>query len=417
MTLTSSLTEHYKSLLSLPKPWYLKGIVLSETELRVDIIIEWPNGRRVKCPECGKRCSIKDHTQERVWRHLDVMQFKTYVHCHIPRCNCPVHEVLTIAVPWADPQTHWTTLFEACALKILEHTATTTKACALLGLSWHQVHTIKKRAVERGLNRRTLDEIEHLGIDEKSFGRKERFVTVLSDLDGGRVLEVAPSKSNDAAKTVFSVMSAQQRQSVSAVAMDMSAGYESVSRAVCPNAEPVYDKFHVEQTITKGVDAVRRKEHSDLLKRGITIFVRTRYLWLKRRARWSTYQKEQFQQVEEFFGTGKVGQTRIGRAWSIKEAFHAFWNFVYPGAAHRYFRRWYYWATHSKLPPMIKAAKTLHRHLDGMLSYFRHGITNAFVEGMNSKIQDIKSAARGFRNFDNYRIAILFACGKLDLQP
>jgi transposase len=417
MTFLPTLKEHYRSLLKLPKPWIITDIVLAEDDLRVDITIEWPVGRRVPCPECGKRCAVKDHATKRIWRHLDLMQFKTYLHCSVPRCNCPIHEALTIAVPWAEARTHWTLLFEAFALRIIEHTSTTTKACGLLGLTWHQVHVIKKRAVERGLERRNLDEIEYLGIDEKSFGRHEKFITTLSDLSGERVIEVAPSKSNDAAREVFSVLTDQQRECVKAVAMDMSAGYETVSQEKCPNAESVYDKFHVEKTISTGVDKVRRIEHGSLLKEGITIFVRTKYLWLRRPERWSEYQQEQFRQVEEYFGKGKVGQTRIGRAWTLKESFRGFWNFAYPGVARRFFRRWYYWATHSKLSPMIKAAKTLDRHLEGMLAYFRHGITNAFVEGMNSKIQDIKSAARGFRNFENYRIAILFACGKLHLQP
>ena len=412
-----SLTSHYKTLLALPKPWRIIDIVVDEDEMQVDIIVEWPSGQRVKCPQCRRRCSIKDHAAKRSWRHLDVMQYKTYVHCSVPRSNCPVHDVLTIAVPWAEPRTHWTQLFEAWALKVIEHTTTVTKACLLLNLTWNQVHTIKKRAVERGVKRRDLEQIEYLGIDEKSFGGKERFITVLSDLDGGRVLEVAPSKSNDAARAVFGVLSDAQRAKVAAVAMDMSAGYESVSRAVCPQSEPVYDAFHVIQTITRGVDTVRRKEHAELIKKGIYIFSRTRYLWLTRRDGWSRDQKDQFRQVEAFFGTGKLGQSRIGRAWSLKEAFHAFYRFVYGGAARRFFRKWYYWATHSRLAPMIKAAKTLNRHIEGILAYFRHGITNAFVEGMNSKIQDIKSSARGFRNFENYRIAILFACGKLDLQP
>jgi transposase len=412
-----TLREHYRSLLKLPKPWKIADIVLAEDDLRVDITIEWPAGQRVRCPECGRRSPVKDHAKTRIWRHLDVMHMKTYLHCAVPRSNCTVHDVLTIAVPWAETHSRWTLLFEAFALRIIEHTSTITKACALLDLTWHQVHAIKKRAVERGLQRRDLTDIDYLGIDEKSFGTDERFVTILSDLTHERVLEVAPSKSNEAAREVFDVLTDEQRASVQAVAMDMSAGYESVSRQKCPSAEPVYDRFHVEEKLSKGVDAVRRVEHKELVKKGITIFSKSRYLWLSRPERWKEYQQEKFREIEAYFGKGKVGQTRIGRGWTLKEAFRPFWNFAYPAVARRFFRRWYYWATHSRLPAMIKAAKTLERHLEGILAYFRHGITNAFVEGMNSKIQDIKSAARGFRSYENYRIAILFACGKLDLQP
>jgi transposase len=121
--------------------------------------------------------------------------------------------------------------------------------------------------------------------------------------------------------------------------------------------------------------------------------------------------------VNREFGKVKFTQSKIGRAWNLKEAFLPFWKYVNPVWASRYFQRRYFWATHSRLDPMIKVARTLKAHFEGLIAYFRHGITNAFTEGMNSRIQEIKSAARGFRNFDNYRIAILFACGKLDLKP
>jgi transposase len=253
------------------------------------------------------------------------MHMQTYLHCAVPRSNCTVHDVLTIAVPWAAPHSRWTQLFEAFALRIIEHTSTITKACALLDLNWHQVHTIKRRAVERGLQRRDLKDIEYLGIDEKNFGTDERFVTILSDLTNERVLEVAPSKSNEAAEEVFDVLTDAQRAGVQAVAMDMSAGYESVSRQKCPSAEPVYDKFYVEEKLSKGVDTVRRAEHKELVKKGITIFSKTRYLWLSRPERWKEYQQEQFAEIEAYFGKWKVGQTRIGRAWTLKEAFRPFW--------------------------------------------------------------------------------------------
>jgi len=108
---------------------------------------------------------------------------------------------------------------------------------------------------------------------------------------------------------------------------------------------------------------------------------------------------------------------KVGRAWSMKEMFRQFLDYTYKGSAQSFFKRWYFWATHSQLKPMIDAAKTLKRHLAGMLTYIKHHITNVVAEGLNSKIQNIKSNARGFRNFEHYRIAILFHCGKLALYP
>jgi len=108
---------------------------------------------------------------------------------------------------------------------------------------------------------------------------------------------------------------------------------------------------------------------------------------------------------------------KVGRAWSIKEMFSGLWEYRYEKAARKFFKQWFWWATHARLKPMAEVAKKLKRHLDNILTYLEHRITNAVAEGLNSKIQQIKSAARGFRKFENYRIAILFFCGKLDMYP
>ncbi len=110
-------------------------------------------------------------------------------------------------------------------------------------------------------------------------------------------------------------------------------------------------------------------------------------------------------------------ELKTSRAWAIKEYFRWFWEYTYAGNALKFFQRWRSWAIRCRLKPMVQVAKTLHNHLDNMLTYFRHPITNAICEGFNSKIQAIKSDARGFRGFKNYRTRILFYCGKLDLMP
>lgn len=120
---------------------------------------------------------------------------------------------------------------------------------------------------------------------------------------------------------------------------------------------------------------------------------------------------------KEYFQTVKTEELKVGKAWSIKEALRPFWEFDDVRSARKYFNKWYYWATHSRLAPLIKVVKTLKKHLEGILGYIVHKVTNATAEGLNSKIQSIKASARGFRSFKNYRIAILFHCGKLDLYP
>lgn len=417
MPVPAALATHYQQLLGLVRPWKIADINLDILQQRLDITLEWPRGRKAPCPECGKRCGLKDHLPERTWRHLDSMQFKTFLHCRIPRSECPTHGARTITVPWAESGSQWTLLFEAFAVLVMEQVASLNKAAKLLGVSWKEAQTLRKQAVRRGLARRSIDEIEYVGIDEKSFGKKERFITVLTDLTGERVLDVAPSKSSESAKTVLTVIPEEVRQEVQAVAMDMSAAMEKACREELPAADIVYDKFHIEKHLSDAMGKVRAREHKRLMAEGIPIFKRTRFLFLRRKERWSEKQRAQYRDIKREFGATRFSQSRIGRMWAAKESFRPFWNYVSKAWAEKFFRHWYFWATHSRIPELIRVAKMIEAHLDNILTYFRHGITNAFTEGMNSKIQEIKSAARGFRNFENYRIAILFYCGKLDMRP
>jgi transposase len=166
MPVNTALAEHYRQLLGLNTPWRITDIQMSIEQQRLDLTIEWPAGRKVRCPECGKSCAVKDHREERIWRHLDTMQFQTYLHCRVPRSECATHGARTIDIPWAEANSRWTLLYEAFALLVLTQVSALTKAAALLHISWDEAYAIRARAVRRGLNRRKLEEIEYIGMDE-----------------------------------------------------------------------------------------------------------------------------------------------------------------------------------------------------------------------------------------------------------
>jgi uncharacterized protein (TIGR02145 family) len=177
MSVPAALAAHYQQLLGLVNPWKITHINLDVAEQRLDIRLEWLRGRKAPCPECGKRCGLKDHLTERTWRHLDSMQFKTFLHCRIPRSECSTHGTRAIPGLRAESGSQWTLLFEAFAVLVMGQVASLTKAANLLGVSWKEAYTLRKHAVARGLGRRSIDEIYYVGIDEKSFRRKERFLT------------------------------------------------------------------------------------------------------------------------------------------------------------------------------------------------------------------------------------------------
>ena len=159
------------------------------------------------CPECGQSRPGYD-TQPRRWRHLDTCQFQTVLEADVPRCSCAEHGVKQIKVPWAEPGSRFTALFERLAIDWMQEAGRSATA-RQMGLSWSEADGIMQRAVDRGLARRPATLTPVLGVDEKSFQGRE-FVTVVCDLDGGTVLHVADGHGSEALKSCYEAMTDEQ---------------------------------------------------------------------------------------------------------------------------------------------------------------------------------------------------------------
>lgn len=410
MSMDSELQKHYALLLGIGSPWEVKTVDLNLEAKKVEIELGWQWGAAAKCPECGRECSIHDCAPERTWRHLDTMQFTTLIRTRTPRADCPEHGVKTMQVPWAAPQGRFTLLFERFAVEVLSASASVSQACTLLGIGWDTAQEIMRRAVKRGLERRQLDRLKYLGMDEKSFRRGQSYITLLTDLEESRVLDVVEERTVEAAGQLWDTLSPEQKQGVEAVAVDMWEPFIQTIQTQVPEADIVHDKFHVSSYLGEAVDKVRRQEHKELLAQGDETLKGTRQLWLYNPQNFSPEQAEEFSALKDL-------QLKVARAWVAKELFSKFWEYQEEGWARRFFKDWFGWVSRSRLKPVVEVAQMLKRHLDNLLTYLKHHITNAVTEGLNSKIQSLKSAARGFRNFQNYRIRILFFCGKLNLYP
>lgn len=405
----NNLTEHYRELLGLDSSWRVDEVILDLEQNQVLIRLSHRGGE-LTCACCEASCSQADVASERTWRHLDTMQFKTEIKAAVPRSRCSDCGVKTTTVPWASKHSRFTLMFEAFAISVLESCANVSRAATLLGLGWDAVHSIIERAVARGLDRRSLDSIKHVGMDEKSFGKGHDYVSVLTDIDHRRVLEVTPERTIAAADKLWETLSETQLSEIESVSMDMWQAFMTSATDRVPKAEIVHDKFHIAKYLGDAVDKVRRSENKALKEGGDETLKGSRQLWLYNVENLSDDRYDELMKLQQ-------SDLKTGRAWAIKENFRYFWDYVYAGNAEKFFNRWYGWAIRSQLPPIKKVATMLKNHLDGLLSYFRHRVTNATAEGFNSRIQTIKSAARGFRSFKNYRLRILFYCGKLNLMP
>ena len=403
-----TVVAHYGKLLGLEAPWQVHAAQLDLLRGRVELEVGWDEGAAVVCPECGKECARHDHAPEREWRHLNVMQFLTVIKARVPRCRCPEHGVKTVRTPWAEPGSHFTLHFEAFAVQLIGACRSLTQVAELLELDWDGVQRLVERAVTRGLARRSLADIRWVGLDEKSFRRGQSYISVMNDIAGARVLEVVPERDQAAGEALWQVLPAAARKKVEAAAMDMSGSYVAATRAQAPQAAIVHDKFHVAKMLNEAVDQTRRAEHARLQAKGDETLSGTRYLWLHGLV--PEKKQASFAELLEI-------NLQTAKAWCYKEQFIEFW--AQPDAAHgaQFFKDWHRSVVRTRLTRVKAVAKTLKKHLTNLLTYFVYPITNAISEGFNSKIQAIKSDARGFRSFANYRARILFHCGKLSLLP
>lgn len=406
----NDLAQHYALLLGLREDWLVQSVDLDLGDQRVEIHLQHNPQANCCCPECGLPRPLKDHAEERTWRHLDTMQFQTTIKARIPRTNCPDCGVLNIHIPWAAPHGRFTLLFEAFAIQVLQASSSIEKGRQLLGLSWNAVQRIMSIAVKRGLNRRDLDQIKHVGIDEKSFGQGQDYVSVMTDIDGGRVLEVTPGRTRESADALWNTLSDGQKEQIEAVAMDMWSAFIGSAAEHAPEAEIVHDRFHIAKHLNEAVDRVRRAEHKALKKEGDNRLAGSRYLWLTNEENLSEEKAVTFEALKE-------AQLKTSRAWALADLFRDFYEQWTVARGRKFFRGWYAWASRCRLRPMVKVAQMIKRHFERIVTWFEHRISNASAEGFNSLIQGLKSAARGFRNFANYRTRILFFCGKLKLLP
>lgn len=404
------IEDHYHHLLGIHSPWQISGVDLKFQEQRVDIDIEYADDEG-PCPECGAVSPKHDNRNQRSWRHLDTMQFSTYIHCELPRVRCKRHGVKTVEAPWADKHSRFTLLFEGFALRVLQAARSVEEARKLLGLNWHQVEAIKARGVERGLARRGAQAIPTIGIDEKQFLSGHCYISTLVDLEGGRVLDVVEERTEAACNALINkALSEEQQEAVTAVALDMWQAYANAVESTRPQADIVHDRFHISKHLNEAVDKVRRQENKRRVKAGDTRLVGTKFSWLGNEENVNAAFADH---VDEL----KQSDLKTARAWAIKELFRDFWTYRYAGWAKRHFDKWYAWAIRSRLEPIKKKARMIKHHLPNILTWFEHRISNAVAEGLNSKIQTVKANARGYRSFEGFRNSILFYCGGLDMAP
>jgi len=402
------MKDLYYHLIGLQDPWIISEVNFDVKLQQVDVYVSYPSNE-CTCSKCNHACPVYDFVKERTWRHLDSCGFKTFVHAQIPRSNCKTDGIHQIKTPWAEPHSRFTLMFQTLAIQILKE-CTVSGAAKFLRISWDSVWHIMKKAVERGLSKKSLSNSKYIGVDEKSVLRGHDYFTIVYNLDKGSVEYIANDRNSNSLSEYFEQLTEEQKTNIEAVAMDMWDPYIKATKEALGNNKIVIDRFHVMKHVNKAVDEVRKKENKELIAKGESGLKNSKYLWL--------YAKENIPKKSlDLFEELKQKAFKVSEAWGMKELLRSFWDTADMASALRFFISWYEMVEKSILKPMKRAADTIASYADHILMYFKHRITNATSEGLNSKIQKLKAMACGYRNKQNFKTAIYFHCGDLELIP
>lgn len=403
-------TELYSALLGLQSPWFIEKVDLSVQDQVITVHVAVPERSRFACPSCSRpECPVYD-SQPRKWRHLDTCQFQTFIEAPLPRIQCSGCGIKTLAPPWAQPHSRFTLLFERFAIDALQEMSLS-GVCRLLRISWDEADAIMARAVKRGLKCRSLEKLTRIGIDEKSVGKGQHYITVVTDLVQKRVVWVGEERKKETLDQFFTMLGVEGARRIECISMDMWRPYQSSCRKWVPDADSktVLDRFHIEKHLGEAVDLVRKQESRELAKANDFRLKGSKWDWLYRPENLDEKRVANFEILRK-------SDLRTARAYAMRDVLRRLYEYQHAGYARLFFEKWYKWAVGSGLEPMKKVAKRLKTHLGRILTFVKFRVSNARAEGMNNKIQTLKKKAYGYRNIQRLITAIYFHCGDLQLH-
>jgi len=397
----------FSAALGLTPPWAVDRVEFSADKQQLDLWLDFPSGSTFACPECQRQCSIHD-TNKRTWRHLDFFQHRTFLHARQPRISCPEHGVKTVTPPWARSGSGFTLLMEAYLVLLVESGMTPRQASRFVDEHDTRIWRVLEHYVHTAREQADFSEVTAVGVDETSRSRGHNYITVFMDIakESARVLFATEGKDASTISAFKTDLEAHGgcAEQVQEACLDMSAAFIKGLTEAFPGAALTFDSFHLMQLMNKAVDEVRRQEQKDRPE-----LKRSRWVWLKND--WNRTDRQ-----AEIFDRLRGSNLKTARATHLKTTFQDIFAVADPAIAEGMLRRWYFWATHSRLAPMVKAAKTIKAHWDGVLRWFHTRLTNALLEATNGLIQAAKRRARGYRS-SKYLITIVYLlASKLELN-
>ncbi|MBQ9552797.1 MAG: ISL3 family transposase [Clostridia bacterium] len=399
--------EMFAQSIGLTDPWQIERAEFEEAKREVHVYVKARKTAKYPCPKCGKQCNrYDDEEDERVWRHGDVVFFPCYVHCRRPRIKCD-DGIHVVTAPWTRPGSRYTLLFESYAM-LLAQSMPVNQARKLLRISHTSLTAILRYWVKKAVREDDLRDVRSICVDETSFRKGQSYVTVISDAVKRRVIDVEDGRDAETVERFSYKLEEKGGDcgNIRTYISDMSSAYESARDLCFPNATQIIDKFHVKQLMLQAMDEVRRSEQGKTLSRSKRS---GKKLLMIPEKRLTEQQQTRINELSKQY-------PKTGRAYRMVQVLDEMYKCTNPDDAEAVFNRMVSWLRRSRLEPMKRVALSLKQRKATILAYFKHRVTNAIAEAINSLIQAAKRKARGFRTFEGYACMIYLVVGKLKLD-
>lgn len=391
------------------------------------IHVKATKGKQKRCPICGRKCTGYDATTKcRKWRHLDFGSCAVFIVADVHRVECPEHGVHTEMVPWANHHSSYTKEFEQ-QVAYLALRLNKKEVSKLMRISWNTVGPVLSRTknIYEPDSSVRFKNLIRIGIDETSYKKGHKYVTVVTDHDTNQVIWVGEGTGKVVLEKFFKLLTAEQRNRITLVSADGARWIKSCIDEYCPNAERCIDGFHVVSWAIDAMDTLRKEIWHNSLKcdrsqskrgrgrpkKGEKVVKKApsikdaKYPLGKNPENLTPYQKNKLDEIKHLYPI-------LFRGYQLKEGLRFVFQCGKENVEHE-LNKWLAWACRCRIPVFVELSKKIRRHKEAIIATVHHGLSNARIESMNNKIKVMIRKAYGFRNIQNLIDMIMIVCSDL----
>jgi len=400
--------ELFAMAIGIQKPWYVESVNLDIERSELNIKVNFTKGSifEYRDEETGEVGKYKAYdTSVKTWRHMNFFQYHCYLQARIPRVDLGNGKIKQVKAPWEGIAAGFTLLFEALILQLAK-VMPVHQICQMIGTYDNKIWDILSCYTQRCREQSDYSEVKKVGMDETAARRGHDYVTLFVDEEEKKTLFVTEGKSNETIKDFVKDLHEHngKAENIEHVSCDMSPAFIKGVSENLPNAEITFDKFHLIKVLNEAVDNVRREE-----QKTNPILIHSRYVFLKNQVNYTAKQKEKFEEI-------KMSKLKIKtfKALQIRESFQEIYLSNDKDSFTKLLKKWYFWATHCRIPQIKEVAKTIKSHWTGVVNWAKSRINNGILEGFNSIFQAAKAKARGYKKTETIKTIIYILTAKLD---